>query len=293
METRFKIKLLRALTGLSQKELADLMGVSHFFISIIEKDKRKLPEIRANMLSEAMNIDRQWLTGESSQILAYKRFALFCYDGDKAVGASVSTLNRSISANSKIIAEYLPETLENSGTISHRYIWKINPEDALFFVVFGGHGLLLKVVNCKMIVDALVDVVGGLKNQDDSAITPVSGHEVMSVTQEVFSSISYASPDSLKEFIDLQDIDDGCKMDFKMAIDEYISNSIRIASGISSNVKRKTLEGATNKYVLEQKRIRFHKNCDELIRAGITLAEVRDYYKANGRDDLLGGVVTV
>jgi DNA-binding XRE family transcriptional regulator len=301
MKTKFRLKLLRALTGLSQKEMADLAGVSHFFISIIEKEQRDIPELRALKLSDALNIDTHWLTGKSNQIIADKRFVLFCYDGSKAVGASVSTLNRSISANSKIVAEYLPEVLAQSSNISYRCIWRMSPTDAgtdagtdaLFFVVFGGHGLLMKIVNCKMMVDTMVGIVEGLKNLDGSEISPVMKNKDLPIPPEVFSSITYASPSSLEEFIDLQDIDDGRKRYFKDAINDYYNTTLRIASTVENGKHLKTLELATSKYVLEQRNTRFKINCDELIKDRRTLSEIREYYKSKGKNDLIEDVVNV
>jgi hypothetical protein len=167
----------------------------------------------------------------------------------------------------------------------------VNPENALFFVVFNGHGLLLKIANCKKVVDTLDNVVRGLKGSEGAIVAPVNDTGEKSISAEIFSTITYSVPDKLKAYIDKQGIDNNYKMDFKKSIDKHFENLSRMVSVSEKGAKRKTLDEATSEYVLEQKRIRFKRICKDIIKDDISLAEIRDFMIAEGRSDLLEKLV--
>lgn len=56
-----RIKTLRKILGLTQKEFGEKIGVSNFTISDIEKGKRILTERNMNLICERFNVNKEWL----------------------------------------------------------------------------------------------------------------------------------------------------------------------------------------------------------------------------------------
>lgn len=265
MENRLRLKLMRALTGLSQKEIADLMGVSENFVGNLEKGKRDIPEPRAKMLAQALHIDVEWLLGQDYPIVAEERFALFCVDGEKYTGPT-KILTRTINAAAKLITENLKNLFPAAKGISYCYIGRENAESLIAFVVFNSHGLMFKVSNSATIANALEAAIRELKPESVSNDISVSN---------VFDLINYSVPEQLNNFIDRHNIGDDVKTDFKASVLKQCRIQADMLNESMVFGGRKTIEMATAEYVAEQRKKRIRRIYNEMVDHNISFRDIR------------------
>lgn len=277
METGIKLKLLRSLTGLTQQEMADLMGVSRFFIISLEDRGKKLPTQRAKMLADILNIEEGWLIDNRYNFINGSRLALFCFDGNKAMGSTAATQKRCINASSKFITRYLPEIFADTN-VTERYICRVNSENALFFVVFDNQGLLFKITDCGVMVDTLDSIVKGLVGK---------AVQEGACSLDFVRSIDYSAQDVLNAFIDDQNLSHTEKKDFKKSIDVYRARQKYITTGSANGRPSKTLEEATRGYEVRQKEARVKRVCGDIMVNNIRLDEIKEILIKNGRNDLI------
>lgn len=277
METGMKLKLMRALTGLTQQEMADLMGVSRSFIISIEDREKKMPIQRARILADILNIEEGWLIDNRYNFINGSRLALFCFDGNKAMGSTAATQKRSINASSKFVTRYLPEIFADTN-VTYRYICRVDSENALFLVVFDSQGLLLKITDCGVMVGTLDCIVRGLEGKTVQEGT---------CSLDIVRSIDYSAPDILNAFIDDQNLSPTEKKNFKKSIDGYRDVQEYLATVSVNGRPRKTLQEVARGYGLRQQKARVKRVCQDIMVNNIRLDDIKEILVKNGRNDLI------
>lgn len=295
MDTSVRLKLVRSLAGLTQREMANLMGISHFYVSSIEESKRKMPVNRAELLAVRLGIDTEWLTGGSTAMLANTRFTMFSFDGSKAVGSTITSQKKNILISSKFIKEHLPDIFAGS-EITYRYFTADENGNGIFFVIFSNQGFLVKVMNCKEMITALHDVMSLLLGP----LIPM-----IPETEGIFESIAYSTPVGIRQFIELHDIavnqkkrfidatDKHCRRLFQLsgeAKDEFEQTDSCGGAGVKGKRTKKplkTLEEATKAYALEQRVKILNRIIRDIKNNEITLTELGKMLIEEKRGDLL------
>jgi len=272
-----RLKLLRALTGLTQHELAELMGASLFLAQSLCDGRKRLTDRRAEMLADCFNVDKEWLVGECDQILGEKRYAFFTYDGKKAVGSTAVVRKRSANINAKYLDSFLAKLIPESG-VSYRFIGRVNSGSSLIFIVFDGQGLMLKIDDSEVIAKKMEEIVTGLEGAHQ-CIEPCS--------IELFSSIADSNPEGQKAFIEKIDINYNQKQDFKNSVDKHFSWLSSRAASPSEKAMHKSVAEATRDYTNKQKPKILKRICSELMVNNIRLAEVREILVKAERCDLI------
>lgn len=201
MKTGEKLKLLRALNGLSQEELGLLFGGSRELCALIESEKKLWVAERAECLTRTMHVDANWLLyEENNQLLGSTGFALFAFDGEKKVGATQSSQTRFIKSAVKTVESFLGQALSGA---TYCCIGQADSFDsALFLFNLHGHGLLFKVVKCADMVQAITAVARKL--------TGIS-LDMKQISDGAIKLVDYSNPDAIAGFINQANMDDNWK----------------------------------------------------------------------------------
>ena len=280
MKTSESIKLLRALNGLSQVELAAMMGSSRELCASIENDKKVLVRERAESLARALHVDPDWLLGKPYKMLEETGFALFCYDGSKAVGTTFATQERAHNFAQTTVKELLPQVLAYENASYCFQGVTSSGEGALFFFVCGGHALMIKIINSKDMVDAVSNAISK---------TAVPVDKKMFDASDILA-VDYSSPQVIAKFIYELSVTD----DLKKGISELAAEQSKYLSRAGNKAPRGkklpvSATQAQNDYAEKVYKKQVSRIATEIAAHGLKLNDIEVELLENGRSDLLKG----
>ena len=278
MKTGEKLKLLRALNGLSQEELGLMFGGSRELCALIESEKKLWVAERAECLTRTMHVDADWLMNEENmQVLGSTGFALFVFDGEKKVGATQSSQTKFINSALKTVENFLAPAISGA---TYCCIGQTDGLDsALILFNLHGHGLLVKVVKCADMVLAITAVARNL--------TGISV-DMKQISDSAIQLVDYSNPDAIVGFINQANIDENWKTGIASLVKEQ-SEYLNIAG-------KKAKRGKMSPVTAGEARILYAKSvyetqvsriAQDMVDNGIKLADLAAELRKIEKFDLL------
>lgn len=273
-KTGAKLKIIRILNGMSQKELSILLKVSVFHIAAIEEGKKKLTQKRAELLFDEFNISVDWLLDSSVMMLERTGFALFSYSGSKTVSSAYSSQSRWKKMASNFVVDHLPLLIGPTYDYCSASFDSFYSSNVIIFVVFRKQALILSVIDSRSMVKNLKTVFNN-----------INGPRIIEnyMDLEMINEIGCYNPEKIIKFINECKIDEELRGLFADEAKscclrrEKMRNSLRRVDAV------KEFENSLNMVVTE-------RICNELMRNNIPVTDLIELLHKNKRQDLLQGV---
>lgn len=275
MHSGRKLKLIRLLNGMSQKEMALLLGVSLSHLELIEECQKRLTVKRAALLYGNFNFNVDWLVGQAEPIEIEPWAAFVYYSGNRTELSSRTTRNRWRDHAHDSVQKLLPVFVGTDFDFIRVVVDANNPGDANILLVFGAKALVLNVRSSEGMVKAVV-----------SSIESMSNKPVVVERDNEWKAETLDLP-SVKALIEGCDIENRLKEGLFGSANDFFKRQKDIQAG---ELNMKNVETAERECRERYHEDQINRYCDLLIDKGVNISRIIDRYRKKGRVDLLEGL---